>query len=168
MPPEISVVVPSFNRATLLPETLDAILAQSVPPLEVIVIDDGSTDGTTAMLAARYAGRVRVLRIENAGDLAARNAGLREARGRLVAWCDSDDVWQPGFLAAMAALWRAEPRACAAFADFTILRDGSLGTTRKFDTAPSGFWHGLRHLPEAGLGVFDAPVVARLIGFQPF
>lgn len=168
MPREISVVVPSFNRAALLPETLDAILAQSVPPLEVIVVDDGSTDGTAAMLSARYPGLVRVLRIENSGDLAARNAGLREASGRLVAWCDSDDVWQPEFLAAMAALWRTEPRLCAAFTDFTILREGQHDSLRKFDTAPPGFWHGLRHLPEAGLGVFDAPVVARLIGFQPF
>ena len=165
---DISVVVPSFNRAALLPETLDAILAQAAPPGEVIVVDDGSTDDTSAMLAARYDGRVRVIRIENSGDLVGRNTGLRAARGRLVAWCDSDDVWQPGFLAAMAMLWRAEPRTRVAFCDFTILRDGKHEERRKFDTAPADFWDGLRGVAEAGLAVFDTKIVERLIRFQPF
>ena len=165
---DISVVVPSFNRAAMLPETLDAILAQSGPPLEVIVVDDGSTDGTEAMLAERFAGRVQAIRIENSGELVARNTGLRVARGRLVAFCDSDDVWQPGFLAAMAALWRAEPHTRVGYADFTILRDGRHEATRKFDMAPTDYWQGLRIVAECGLAVFDVPIVDRLIRFQPF
>ncbi|PZW46780.1 glycosyl transferase family 2 [Humitalea rosea] len=164
----ISVVVPSYNRAALLPETLDAILAQTLPAVEIIVVDDGSTDATPTILATRYAGQVKLIRIRNSGDLVARNVGLREARGELVAFCDSDDVWRPGFLAAMAVLWVAEPRTRVAFADFAIIRDGRWQDARKFDAAPAGFWSGLRRVGCSGLGVFDSPIVERLIRFQPF
>ena len=161
------VVVPSYNRAAMLPETLDAILAQQPPPRAVIVVDDGSTDGTGTMLAARYPGRVRVLPVVNGGDLVARNAGLALTTAPLVAFCDSDDVWQPGFLAAMAALWQAEPRTRLAFSDFRILRAGVAEAATKFGTAPPGFWDGLRQVA-AGCAVFDTPIVPRVIGFQPF
>lgn len=164
----ISVVVPTYNRAALLPETLDAILAQTLPAREVIIVDDGSTDATVAMLTARYDGRVRLIRISNSGDLVARNTGLREACGDLVAFCDSDDVWRPGFLAAMAMLWIAEPRTRVAFADFVIIRDGQWQPARKFDAAPAGYWRDLRKLGCGELGVFDTPIVERLIRFQPF
>ncbi|MCR0985112.1 glycosyltransferase family 2 protein [Roseomonas populi] len=163
----ISVVVPTYNRAALLAQTLDAIIGQSLRPHEIIVVDDGSTDGTTAMLSGRYGGLVTVCRIPNSGDLAARNAGLRIASGELVAFCDSDDLWSPDFLRAMAALWAAEPRTRVAFANFTILHDEKHDAARKFDAAPPGFWDGLRPLgPDSA--VFDSPVVDRLIRFQPF
>ncbi|MFC0406736.1 glycosyltransferase family 2 protein [Roseomonas elaeocarpi] len=166
--PCISVVVPTYNRAALLGETLDAILNQSLRPHEIIVVDDGSTDGTAAMLAARYGGLVTACRIPNSGDLAARNFGLASASGDLVAFCDSDDLWHPDFLGAMAALWAAEPRTRVAFANFTILQDGQHGTARKFDAAPPGYWGGLRPVTPDGGAVFDAPIVDRLIHFQPF
>ncbi|MBX9750784.1 MAG: glycosyltransferase family 2 protein [Roseococcus sp.] len=165
---EISVIIPTWNRAALLPETLDAVFAQTHPPLEVIVVDDGSTDQTAEMVTERYGARVRLLQIANGGDLAARNAGLAVASGRLVAFCDSDDLWRPDFLAAMAALWFAEPRLRAAFADFVLLRDGVCGTSTKFADAPEGFWQGLRVLAPEGLAAFDKPIVERVIGFQPF
>src|SRR3981081_4344217 len=109
----ISVVVPAYNRAALLPLTLDAILTQVPPPREVIVVDDGSWDDTQAVLAG-YAAPVRTIRIENSGALVARKVGMHAASGELVAFCDSDDLWRPGFLAAMEALWRAEPGTKAA------------------------------------------------------
>jgi glycosyltransferase involved in cell wall biosynthesis len=161
----VSVIIPAYNRATLLPFTLDAVLAQMPPPDEVIVVDDGSTDGT-AETAARYAGSVRCLRIKNSGDLVARNVGLEAAGAERVAFCDSDDLWRPGFLAAMAALWRAEPGLHAAYCDFLTVRGEDWGTEGKFSQAPAGFWDGLR--PAGGeAGVFDTPVVDRLIAFQP-
>jgi len=161
----VSVIIPAYNRATLLPFTLDAVLAQVPPPDEVIVVDDGSTDGTGAVAAA-YPNRVRCIGIRNSGDLAARNVGLRAARGERVAFCDSDDVWRPGFLAAMDALWQAEPGLHAAYCDFLFLRDDVWSTDSKFAAAPPDFWDGLRMVsPDAG--VFDAPVVERLIKFQP-
>lgn len=162
----ISVVVPAYNRAGLIPQTLDAILAQDTPALEVIAVDDGSTDATPAVLDG-YRPRVRTIRVANGGDLAARNTGLRAASGRLVAFCDSDDLWQPGFLAAMARLWRQAPDLVAAYGNFRIVRDGAWGGGTKFDDAPPGFWDGLRGVGP-GVARFDGPVVGRLLAFQPF
>jgi len=159
----LSVVIPTYNRAALLRETLAAVLAQECPADEVIVVDDGSTDGTAQMLAGLG---VRLLRQANAGDLAARNTGLAAASGDLVAFCDSDDLWRPGFLAAMQALWQAEPRLVAGFGNFRIIRNGAWLPDAKFGSAPPGFWDGLREVGP-GLSVFDTPIVDRLIRFQP-
>ena len=163
----ITAVVPAWNRAALLPETLDRILAQTRAPDEVIVVDDGSEDDTPALLA-RYAVRgVRAVRTANAGDLAARNVGLREASGDLVAFCDSDDLWEPGFLAAMEALWEARPELRAAYGNFRIVRNGQWSEATKFDDAPPGFWEGLVPL-RPGAFTFEHPVAERLVRFQPF
>ncbi len=164
----ISVVVPAWNRAALLPETLDRILAQTRPAEEVIVVDDGSEDDTPAVLA-RYAARgVRTIRTTNAGDLAARNVGTAAARGPLVAFCDSDDLWHPGFLAAMEEMWRRAPRLVAAYGDFREMRDGVRDARTKFEGAPPGFWNGLTALGAEGMFAFDRPVVERLVRYQPF
>jgi hypothetical protein len=163
-----SVIIPAYNRATLLPATLDAVLAQVPAPHEVIVVDDGSTDGTAAVAAgyATPASSVRVLRQPNSGDLAARNAGLRAAGADRVAFCDSDDLWRPGFLAAMDALFQAETTLGAAWSDFFTVRDDVWSAGSKFADAPPGFWDGLRPVgPDAF--VFDTPIVARLLAFQP-
>jgi glycosyltransferase involved in cell wall biosynthesis len=164
-----SVIIPAYNRATLLPATLDAVLSQVPAPAEVIVVDDGSTDETAAVAAgyaAHPASSVRVVTIRNSGDLAARNAGLRAAGADRVAFCDSDDVWRPGFLAAMESLWQAEPNLGAAWGDFVVVRDDVWSARSKFADAPPGFWDGLRPVgPDAG--VFDFPIVARLLAFQP-
>ena len=94
----MSVVVPTYNRERTLPRALDSVLAQTYADFEVLVVDDGSTDQTAA-LAAEYEARderVRYLRqSQNAGVSAARNRGLREARGEFVAFLDSDDEWRP-------------------------------------------------------------------------
>lgn len=88
---EISVIIPTHNRVGLLPRALRSVLAQSQPPMEVVVVDDGSTDGTQK-LAADFP-TVRFLRQENRGVAAARNRGIREARGDWLAFLDSDDEW---------------------------------------------------------------------------
>lgn len=160
------VIIPTYNRASLLPATLEAVLGQTLPPAEVILVDDGSTDDTAAV-AARYAPRVRLLTITNSGELVARNSGLRAAGSDRVAFCDSDDLWRPGFLAAMHALWQAEPRIRVAYADFLIVRDDAWGSESKFAAAPPDFWDGLRPLGP-GMGCFDTPILERLLRFQPF
>jgi glycosyltransferase involved in cell wall biosynthesis len=163
---DASVIIPSYNRADLLAFTLDAVLAQTVAPREVIVVDDGSRDDTLSMLG-RYQPTVLVIRIENSGSIVARNVGLRAAVSPIVAFCDSDDLWCPDFLERMAVLWRGEPRTRVAYANFRVVRDGIWSVETKFDEAPVAFWAGLRAVGE-GLGVFDQPIVDRLVEFQPF
>ena len=131
---DISVVIPTYNRADLIPFTLDSILDQTLLPREVIVVDDGSRDDTQAVLA-RYGDRVRSIVIPNSGSIVARNIGLRAATHPLVAFCDSDDLWLPNFLERMAALWRAEPATKVAYANFRIVRDGVWLDEAKFGAA---------------------------------
>jgi glycosyltransferase involved in cell wall biosynthesis len=94
----VSVVIPAYNCARYLPETIESALSQTLPPLEVIVIDDGSTDDTAELLG-HYEGRIRYIRQRNMGISAARNAGIRVARGSLIAFLDADDIWFPSMLA---------------------------------------------------------------------
>jgi glycosyltransferase involved in cell wall biosynthesis len=106
--PLISCIVPVFNGERYLGEALDSILAQTYRPLEVIVVDDGSTDGTAA-LAETYRDRVRYAYQPEAGPPATRNQGVRLARGEYVAFLDADDLWHPEKLARQVALLQARP-----------------------------------------------------------
>lgn len=93
--PLVSVVIPAYNCARFIREAVDSALAQDYAALEVIVVDDGSTDDTGAILAS-FGGRIRLLSQPNRGCAAARNLGIGHARGRYVAFLDADDVWWPG------------------------------------------------------------------------
>lgn len=106
--PQVSVVAPTFNRHEVLPRALDAVLAQSFSDWELIVVDDGSTDGTAEMVERDYPS-VRLLRQENRGVSAARNAGIAQARGEWVAFIDSDDAWLPEKLERQMKALEAEP-----------------------------------------------------------
>lgn len=92
--PLCSVIIPTYNRGPLIRPTLDSVLAQRETDFEVVVVDDGSTDETTEILAG-YASRVTVISQQNAGPGAARNRGAAEARGDFLAFLDSDDLWFP-------------------------------------------------------------------------
>jgi glycosyltransferase involved in cell wall biosynthesis len=92
--PLISCIVPVYNGELYLGEAIHSILAQTYRPLEVIVVDDGSRDGTYDV-AANYGDRLRYVRQANAGPGAARNHGLNLARGEYVAFLDADDIWHP-------------------------------------------------------------------------
>jgi glycosyltransferase involved in cell wall biosynthesis len=101
--PAISVVIPCYNGAKYLRETLDSAVAQTLPPLEVIVVDDGSTDDSAA-IAESYGPPVRVIRQSNQGESVARNRAISEAKGEWVAFLDADDLWLPEKLAEQAKL----------------------------------------------------------------
>ncbi len=92
MPPKVSVVIPSFNRWPLVAETVENMLGQSLAPHEVIVVDDGSSDGSAGLLRERFGGRIRVIEQANQGPGAARNAGLKVATGEFIHLMDSDDL----------------------------------------------------------------------------
>ena len=104
----ISVVVPAWNVERYLDAALDSALAQDPAPTEILVVDDGSTDGT-AEVAERRGPPVRCLRREHRGPAAARNAGIRAARGRLLAFLDADDVWLPAKLGRQIEVLAARP-----------------------------------------------------------
>lgn len=114
---EVSVVVPTHDRMDVLPEVLAAVEAQAAPfPFELVVVDDGSAADTAAFLAGRaFSIPARVIRQENRGPAAARNAGVAAARGRLVAFLGDDTVPAPGWLAAHRAAHarRGDPPALA-------------------------------------------------------
>ncbi len=91
----ISAVIPAFNRRDHVSRAIDSALAQTVPVDEILVIDDGSTDGTAELVESRYGSRVRVVRQANSGVAGARRRGVQEARGAWIAFLDSDDEWLP-------------------------------------------------------------------------
>ena len=95
----ISVVVPAYNAARTLPATIASIESRTVRPLEIIVVDDGSTDNTVEVAQATGARNLRVISQANAGHAAARNTGIAAAQGRYVAFLDADDLWLPDKLA---------------------------------------------------------------------
>jgi len=106
--PLISCIIPVFNGERFLRETLDSILAQGYRPLEIIVADDGSTDGT-AEAVAFYGEQVRYLRQANQGPAAARNFGLGAAHGEFIAFIDQDDLWHPEKLTRQLARFEVRP-----------------------------------------------------------
>jgi glycosyltransferase involved in cell wall biosynthesis len=111
--PRISVIIPLFNKAPLVERALRSVVAQTFKDFELIVVDDGSTDKGATVVEQVDDSRVRLIRQENAGPGAARNRGLAEARGDLVAFLDADDEWLPAFLSESVRLLEAESGAAA-------------------------------------------------------
>jgi glycosyltransferase involved in cell wall biosynthesis len=89
--PLVSVVIPAYNSADYIGDAVDSCLAQTYPNCEVVVVDDGSTDGTPDLLHTRYGDRIRLIQQANRGAAGARNTGIREVHGEFVQFCDSDD-----------------------------------------------------------------------------
>jgi glycosyltransferase involved in cell wall biosynthesis len=94
MNPKVSVVIPTYNRATTVPRAIESVLAQTVTDLEVIVVDDGSSDDTGKVLGQRFGDRIRYYPQVNQGASVARNRGVEQARGEWIAFLDSDDLWE--------------------------------------------------------------------------
>jgi len=113
----ISVVIPCYNHASSIRKCLESVFAQTYPDLEVVVVDDGSTDELEGALKP-YQGRFRFVRQENRGGPAARNRGFRESSGELALFCDADAVWAKDAFTTMAATLEAHPEAAYAYASF--------------------------------------------------
>jgi glycosyltransferase involved in cell wall biosynthesis len=126
----ISVVIPAYNRATLLPRAVASIQAQDFPDLEILIVDDGSKDNTAEVVETlqRTESRIRYVRhVVNRGEAAARNTGLAEANGELIAFLDSDDAWLPGKLQRQYELLQlaGEGTHGVATANYIVWDDGS-------------------------------------------
>ena len=105
--PLISVVIPAHNAARYLPEALQSVIAQTYRPIEIILVDDGSVDNTVSV-ASEFPG-VKIISQENSGPAAARNRGVAEAKGPLIAFQDADDVWDVKKLSRQAARFEQRP-----------------------------------------------------------
>jgi len=122
--PLVSVIIPTFNRSTMVVEAVDSVLAQSYQPLEIIVVDDGSTDDTGVCLTG-YGQRIKVIRRSlNSGVSAARNCGIRQNSGSYVALLDSDDLWLPDKIERQMDFFFTHPEAMICQTEETWIRRG--------------------------------------------
>jgi len=138
--PLVSVITPTYNRAHLLPRALESVLSQDFQDLELIVVDDGSTDETPEVIARIGDPRLRYIRFaENRGIGAARHAGVEAARADLIAFIDSDDVWLPGKLAYQVALFQEQPRIDVLFGNYHNVNEVQGGSVLGFAQADPGF-----------------------------
>ena len=122
--PKLSVIIPTYNRLPMLKEAVDSVLTQDFEDMELIIVDDGSTDGTAEEIK-RYGGRVKFIQhSENKGVSTARNRGVLQARGKLIAFLDSDDLWVKGKLKIQAAFLDDNPHYSICYTDEIWIRKG--------------------------------------------
>jgi glycosyltransferase involved in cell wall biosynthesis len=122
----ISIVIPSYNQAQFLPLTLDSVLSQQYPDLEVLVVDDGSTDESLSVLK-RYDGKIEYVSRRNGGQPNAINFGLGRATGQILAYLNSDDVYLPGALKCVVDHFRTNPESLVLYGEgWHLHEDGSI------------------------------------------
>jgi glycosyltransferase involved in cell wall biosynthesis len=186
----VSVITPTYQRAHLLAGAISSVLAQQSVELELVVVDDGSTDGTRELVTGIDDARVRYIRFErNQGSGAARQAGVREARGEIVAFLDSDDVWRRDKLSMVSAAFGRYPDLDLVFSDYENINHidgsrrrgfeqtaGALSQLEKRSLEP-GWWKIEARIPEAllqanfigtcSIAVLRRRVFERLGSFRP-
>ena len=135
--PQITVIIPTFNRAWVLAKAVDSVLEQTLRPEEIIVVDDGSTDETPELLAA-YGDSIRVLTQPNQGVSAARNRAIRYSSGDFIALLDSDDSWRPEKLACQMDFFFDHPDAMICQTQETWIRNGRRVNPMHKHAKPSG------------------------------
>lgn len=119
--PKVSVIIPTYNRSGLVKEAIGSVLAQTEPDLEVIVVDDGSTDDTRAVVETIPDERVNYFRKDNGGSASARNLGLSKSKGEYVAFLDSDDLWPENYLEIMVSHLENNIDFGAAYSPITVV-----------------------------------------------
>jgi len=139
---QVSVVIPTYNYAPYIAEAIQSIQAQTFRDLEIIVVDDGSTDETQAVLSRIKEPRMRLHRIPNSGVAVARNVGYASAQGRYIAQLDGDDRWRPTMLERTVAVLDSEPDVVAVFTDMVRFNGDNFWPHTQFDFIPE-----LKRLP---------------------
>ena len=135
--PCVSVIIPTYNRAGIIEEAVDSVLVQDYKDFELIVVDDGSMDNTSEVLAT-YGDDIRVLFQENKGVSAARNRGISEAAGKLIAFLDSDDLWMPQKLTTQVEFFRQRLDALICQTEEVWVRNGVRVNPKLRHIKPSG------------------------------
>ena len=140
--PAISIITPAYDVARFVGTTVDSVLAQTVASWEMVVVDDGSEDGTAAVVARRRDPRIRLLRQKNAGVSAARTRAIAAARGRAILFLDADDWLAPDALSRLSAALHAAPDAVGAYGAFAFVAEeaepGDQPLRRKTGPFPAG------------------------------
>ena len=124
--PRVSVVIPLYNKCQSISRAIGSVLAQTESNFELIVIDDGSTDGSEGVVASIKDNRLRIISQRNSGQSAARNAGIRAAQTDWIAFLDADDEWMPHFLRTVLALTTRFPTAGAFATSYVACRNGKV------------------------------------------
>jgi len=143
--PFVSVIIPTYNRESHLVEAIESVLDQSFQDFEVIIVDDGSTDGT-AQIAEKYRNNLTYYYQKNKGPAAARNFGIKQAHGTFIAFLDSDDLWLPKKLETQINLIKTNPQIRICYTDEIWIRNGVRVNQKKVHRKYSG-WIFPRCLP---------------------
>jgi glycosyltransferase involved in cell wall biosynthesis len=169
-PMRVSVVVPTYNASARLKTTIESVLAQTAPALEIIVIDDGSTDDTREV-CARFGGLISYRAIANGGQQRARNFGVEQAAGDWMAFLDHDDLWHPGYLAELQAFHNGHTFDLS-FCNRQTAREDETATvildgTRFTELAPEGYWQSMLVDATARWSVLERYGYAQFLAFHP-
>jgi glycosyltransferase involved in cell wall biosynthesis len=158
---KISVIIPTYNRANLVVNAIESALEQTYAPHEVVVVDDGSTDGTWEVLKKKFGDQIRYCWGENSGPSAARNRGIAEARGEWIAFLDSDDLWMPDKLDRQVKALEKYPDCGVCFTNAKFVNSTALDTTvfehdgKKFEGETGMLRDTLRHVANPPTGVWN-------------
>jgi glycosyltransferase involved in cell wall biosynthesis len=140
--PAVSILTPAYDVARFVGAAVDSVLAQTFPDWEMIVVDDGSRDGTAAVVAERRDPRIRLIAQENAGVSAARSRAMAEARGEAILFLDADDWLAPDALSRLLAALASAPEAVGAYGGYAVMAEdagpGDAPLRRKAGPFPSG------------------------------
>lgn len=170
-PPLVSVIIPTYNRADTIRRSIDSALAQSYRPIEVIVVDDGSSDATRDVLED-YGNRIIYIHQNNAGPSVARNTGVGLARGEFIAFLDSDDTWRPTKIARQVRLLLAGGERVPCCICNASLIDGDESTTSTFEVSDvisnlqEGFWMNPAPIIATRFILFNQVVMVRRAAFE--
>lgn len=135
---QVNVIIPTYNRKWAVNRAIDSVLAQTYPHFQLIVVDDGSTDDTKTLLNSYNDPRLIVLNQPNRGVSAARNTGINAARGNLIAFLDSDDLWLPNKLARQVNFFEQRPEALICQTEEIWIRNGKRVNPKKRHQKPRG------------------------------
>ncbi len=139
----VSVVIPLFNKGPYVARAIDSVLHQTISGFEIVIVDDGSTDNGSDVVATYLNDRIRLIKQENQGVSAARNRGINEARSDFIAFLDADDEWEPDHLETLLRLRSNFPQAGAYATAYVRLLKGGKVVLPNFQAIPSEPWEGI-------------------------